>query len=447
MERMERLRADDEALMLLRHKVERYALRDKGKSSGSLSPVLKNRKEVKEQTLANRMSKLEGQRLAREQAMERVRESLMNQRQVFMEKMAAKSRHEQWLELKRAQQRERALQLAKDALAHKWAVNSAVVNMLLSIRSLFQLCRQKLPLLKRVKYCVRVIVKTYRQYRLWKETKRIQAERNICSRICWRFLLNWRIKKKIWALAAIKEMLGILKSMGVLQRAVRSFKYRVILGQRCISSFLGVVKGRLRVQQLQWATMHLAWAKAVAERQAKLNKTKLPATISAVYQRLVGHYKSHHLRPPPHAVRRYNNFIRSSSLLPLILDTNPEDVPCCTALLVVGQLKQLQKDTRKQYIVRQKRALAGNATIKEQETLLRIRMQARSLLCKVSVEEKMAHEESVLQLQRTYAKTPPFPSTMPKPSLIQVMADYISPSAAMATASASVTLKMEVAGD
>jgi hypothetical protein len=259
--------------------------------------------------------------------------------------------------------------------------------------------------------------------------------------------LNWRIRKKIWALAAIKEMLGILKSMGVLQRAVRSFKYRVILGQRCISSFLAVVKGRLRVQQLQWATMHLAWAKAVAERQAKLNKTKLPATISAVYQRLVGHYKSHHLRPPPNAVRRYNNFIKSSSLLPLVLDTNPEDVPCCTALLVVSQLKQLQKDTRKQYIVRQKRALAGNATIKEQETLLRIRMQARSLLCKVSVEEKMAHEESVLQLQRTYAKTPPFPSTMPKLSLIQVMADYISPSAVMATASASVTMKMEVAGD
>jgi hypothetical protein len=113
---------------------------------------------------------------AREQAMERVRESLVNQRQVFMEKMAAKSRHEQWLELKRAQQRERALQLAKDALAHKWAVNSAAVNMLLSIRSLFQLCRQKLPLLKRVKYCVRVIIKTFRQYRLWKETKRIQAE-------------------------------------------------------------------------------------------------------------------------------------------------------------------------------------------------------------------------------------------------------------------------------
>jgi hypothetical protein len=63
MERMERLRADDDALMLLRHKVERYALRDKGKSAGSLSPVLKNRKEVKEQTLANRMSRLEGQRL------------------------------------------------------------------------------------------------------------------------------------------------------------------------------------------------------------------------------------------------------------------------------------------------------------------------------------------------------------------------------------------------
>jgi hypothetical protein len=65
LERVERLRADDEALMLLRHKVERYALRDKGKSSGNLSPVLKNRKEVKEQTLANRMTKLEGQRLVR----------------------------------------------------------------------------------------------------------------------------------------------------------------------------------------------------------------------------------------------------------------------------------------------------------------------------------------------------------------------------------------------
>jgi hypothetical protein len=149
-----------------------------------------------------------------------------------------------------------------------------------------------------------------------------------------------------------------------------------------------------------------------------------------------------YIRPPPNAARRYNKFIRSSSLL-LVLDTNPEHVPCCTALLVlvVSKLKQLQKDTRNQYIVPQKRAIAENVTIKEQEPLLRIRMQARSLLCKISVGEKMAHEESALQLLRTYAKIPPFPSTMLKPSLIQVMADCISPSAAMATASASVTLK------
>ena len=259
--------------------------------------------------------------------------------------------------------------------------------------------------------------------------------------------MNWRIKKKIRALVAIKEMLNIMKSMGVLQKAVRSFKYKVILAQRCISSFLAVVHARLRVQQLQWATMHLAWAKAVAERQAKLNKTKLPATVSAVYQRLLGHYKSHHIRVPASMVRRYHNFIRSAALLPLVLDTNAEEVPCCTARMIVGQLKQQQKVARRQFISRQKVALAGNASIKEQEALLRIRMQARCLLCKVSVEEKMAHEESMLQLQRTYAKPPPFPSTMQKSSLLQMMSDYISQAAATAAASASVTLKMEVTGD
>ena len=242
-------------------------------------------------------------------------------------------------------------------------------------------------------------------------------------------------------------MLNILKSMGVLQKAVRSFKYRVILGQRCISSFLAIARARLRVQQLQWATMHLAWAKAVAERQAKLKKTKMPITVSAVYQRLLGHYKSHHIRAPASMVKRYHNFMKSSVLLPLILDTNAEEVPCCTSLMIVGQLKQVQKELRRQFLTRRKLALAGNALIKEQETLLRIRMQARCLLCKVAVEEKMAYEESVLQLQRTYAKPPPFPSTMPKSSLLKLMSDYISQAAAAATASASVTMKMEVSGD
>jgi hypothetical protein len=240
-------------------------------------------------------------------------------------------------------------------------------------------------------------------------------------------------------------MLGILKSMGVLQKAVRSFKYRVVVGQRCISSFLKIVHARLRVQQLQWATMHLAWAKAVAERQAKLNKTKVPAIISAVYQRLLGHYKSQHIRPPPNMVKRYNNFLKSSALLPLILDTSPEEVPCCTALLVSSQLRQLQKDIRQKFLQRRRVALAGNVIIKEQETRLRIRMQARSLLCRVPVEEKLKYEESVLQLQRTYAKPPPFPSTMAKAHVLQLMADYVLK--ADAAPAASVTLKMEITGD
>jgi hypothetical protein len=114
--------------------------------------------------------------------MQRVQESLTQQREIFMEKMAEKSRHEQWLELKRLQQRERAIQQAKNALMQKWAINSAVANALLSVRSLFLLCRQKLPLLRRVKYCVRVIMKTYRQYRHWKEMKRILAE--VCGHCC-----------------------------------------------------------------------------------------------------------------------------------------------------------------------------------------------------------------------------------------------------------------------
>ena len=108
--------------------------------------------------------------------MQRVHHALTQQRETFSEKMAGKSRHEQWLELKRLQQRERAIQKAKDALMQKWATTSAVVAPLLSMRSLFQLCRQKLPLLWRVKYCARVIMKTYRQYRNWKETKRVLAE-------------------------------------------------------------------------------------------------------------------------------------------------------------------------------------------------------------------------------------------------------------------------------
>jgi hypothetical protein len=240
-------------------------------------------------------------------------------------------------------------------------------------------------------------------------------------------------------------MLNILKSMGVLQRAVRSFKYRVVIGQRCISSFLKTARARLRVQQLQWATMHLAWAKSVAERQAKVNKTKLPQNISAVYERLLGHYKSHHIRPPTNMVKRYSNFMKSSALLPLILDTNAEEVPCCTALLIVGQLKQLQKTIRQRFLQGRKVALAGNAKIKEQETHLRIRMQARCLLCKVPVEEKLKYEEQVSQLQRTYAKPPPFPSTIPKEHLLQLLADYVIKADAAATA--SVTLKMEFSGD
>jgi DNA polymerase III delta prime subunit len=269
----------------------------------------------------------------------------------------------------------------------------------------------------------------------------------VCSRICWRFLLNRRIKKKIQALAAIKEMLTILKSMGVLQKAVRSFKYRVIVGQRCISSFLAVARARLRVHQLQWAVMHLAWAKAVAERQAKLNKTKVSPIVSAIYQRLLGHYKSNGFRPPPGMVKRYCTFMRGSELFPLILDTNAEEVPCSTALLVQEQLKQGQKDTRKQYLARREVALAGNAKIKEQEKNLRIRMQARSLLCKMSVEEKMKYEDSVVQLQRTYAKAPAFPCSMLKSQLLKLMADYVAKADAVVASAASVTVKMEVVGD
>jgi hypothetical protein len=74
-------------------------------------------------------------------------------------------------------------------------------------------------------------------------------------------------------------------------------------------------------------------------------------------------------------------------------------------------------------------------------------MQARSLLCKVPVEEKIKYEESVLQLQRTYAKPPPFPSTIPKSQLLQIMADYIAKADVAAVAAASVSVKLEVAGD
>jgi hypothetical protein len=250
----------------------------------------------------------------------------------------------------------------------------------------------------------------------------------------------------MWAVGAVKEMLLILKSMGVLQKAVRSFKYRVVIAQRCISSFLAVTRARFRIQQLQWATMHLSWARAVAERQAKLNKTRMPPTVSAVYQRLLGHYKGYGIRPSAFMVKRYCNFMKSSSLLALIVDTNAEEVPCCTALLVIRQLWQLQKAMRQQFILRRKAVLEGNSGVKEKEALLRIRMKARCLLCKVSVEEKMQFEESVLKLQRTYVRAPPFPSTMPKSQILQVMAEYVT-SAAAAAAAASVTVKMEVAGD
>jgi uncharacterized membrane protein len=90
--------------------------------------------------------------------------------------MAAKSRHEHWLELKRAQERERAIQQAKDQHSRKWAINCAAVSALLSMRSLFAVCRAKLPLLKRIKYCTRVIIKAYRKFRVWRESERLQAE-------------------------------------------------------------------------------------------------------------------------------------------------------------------------------------------------------------------------------------------------------------------------------
>ena len=490
MQRLDRLRSDDELRALFQQRMHQYIEKEKTLSdanrSGRLSPLQKNCKEARLLTLQNRINRLEELRevppalcvhplvlvhflhQAREQTMERVRESLINQRQTFLDKMAEKSRHEQWLELKRAQQRERALQKARDELSRKWITACFAVNALLSIRSLFAVCRLKLPLLKRLKYSTRVIIRTYRQYRLWKETKRIEKEvrydmwcavnhvatgvthacpwqKNVCSRVCWRYLLNWHIKKKIGALAAIKEMLNILKSMGVLQKAVRSFKYRVIVGQRCISSFLAVTRARVRVQQLQWAVMHLAWAKCVAERQAKQNKTKVPPTISAIYQRLVGHYKSHGFRPPPCMVKRYCAFMRGSELFPLVVDTNAEEVPCSTALLIVSQLGQSQKVIRKQYLARREVALAGNAPIQEQETNIRIRMQARSLLCKMSVEEKIKYEESISQLQRTYARAPAYPCSMLKSQLLKSMAEYVAK--ADAASAPSVTVKMEVVGD
>jgi hypothetical protein len=64
-QRMERLRNDDEALEMLRQKVERYMERDREKhmSAGRLSPILKNRKGAKTQTLENRINKLVEQRL------------------------------------------------------------------------------------------------------------------------------------------------------------------------------------------------------------------------------------------------------------------------------------------------------------------------------------------------------------------------------------------------
>jgi hypothetical protein len=81
--------------------------------------------------------------------------------------MTEKSRHEQWLGLKRAQQRERAIQKAKDELSQKWVTIRLVISSLISMRSLFALSRLKMPLLRR-RYSTRVVMKTYKQYRLWK---------------------------------------------------------------------------------------------------------------------------------------------------------------------------------------------------------------------------------------------------------------------------------------
>jgi hypothetical protein len=125
----------------------------------------------------------------------RVQDTLLKQRQVFEEKMAAKNRHEQWLEVKRAQQRERAQQQARDLLLQKWSINAALANVALSVRSLFLLCRQKLPLLRRVKYCARVIMKTFRQYRHLKELKRIEAEVSASPSRCSRAAPRHRISR------------------------------------------------------------------------------------------------------------------------------------------------------------------------------------------------------------------------------------------------------------
>jgi hypothetical protein len=63
-QRLELLRNNDEALLLLQNNVERYLRRQKdGGRSGKLSPVHKNRRAAKTQTLENRISRLEEQRL------------------------------------------------------------------------------------------------------------------------------------------------------------------------------------------------------------------------------------------------------------------------------------------------------------------------------------------------------------------------------------------------
>jgi hypothetical protein len=70
-QRLEQLRNDDDALLMLHQNVERYLQRQKEMSasrSGRLSPIYKNRKGVKMQTLENRISRLEGQKLVRSSA-------------------------------------------------------------------------------------------------------------------------------------------------------------------------------------------------------------------------------------------------------------------------------------------------------------------------------------------------------------------------------------------
>jgi hypothetical protein len=69
-QRMERLRNDDDALEKLRQKVERHMERDREKHmcAGRLSPILKNRKGAKTQTLENRISRLVEQRLVKPRA-------------------------------------------------------------------------------------------------------------------------------------------------------------------------------------------------------------------------------------------------------------------------------------------------------------------------------------------------------------------------------------------